>query len=121
MNAGRVIASSITAPQSPSSPVSGVANAKQFIPVFWSAQGGQLRYCGNTMITDGYDGFHLAGKPDDGKFVGYYGKNDEIVALCSMGMDPYMAKAATLMRESRMPTLSDVKGGTDILEISVVG
>ena len=85
-----------------------------FIPIFWSAQGGQLRYCGSTP--NGWDDLILKGEPENSKFAAYYTKDDEIVAVASMQMDPVMAKTAELMRAGKMLTKKDIKGGKDVLQ-----
>lgn len=76
-NAGRSVARSINNPGS---------KPKSFIPIFWSALGAQLRYCGNTV--GGYDDLILDGNTDvsEGKqsWVAYYTKGDEVVAVASM-------------------------------------
>merc|ERR1711964_769336 len=51
-NAGRSVAANIIDPS---------AAAKAFIPIFWSALGSQLRYCGNTP--NGFDDLVLQGQP----------------------------------------------------------
>lgn len=90
--------------------------AKHFIPVFWSALGGQLRYCGNTV--NGYDDLILQGEPENNKFVAFYTKGEEVVAVATMSTDPVMVKSAELMRLGKMPSKSDIKGGKDILQVS---
>ncbi|KAL8856817.1 MAG: hypothetical protein Q9198_010756, partial [Flavoplaca austrocitrina] len=60
-NAGRSAAASIAKP---------TAAPKRFIPVFWSAMGSQLRYCGNTL--HGWDDLVLQGQPDEAKFAAFY-------------------------------------------------
>lgn len=85
-----------------------------FIPIFWSAQGGQLRYCGSTP--NGWDDLILKGEPENSKFAAYYTKDDEIVAVASMQMDPVMSKTAELMRAGKMLTKKDIKGGKDVLQ-----
>ena len=87
---------------------------KPFIPIFWSALGGQLRYCGSTP--DGYDEVILKGEPDNSKFAAYYAKGDEIVAMASMMMDPIMTKCAELMRRGQMLSKSDIQSGKDPLQ-----
>jgi NADPH-dependent 2,4-dienoyl-CoA reductase/sulfur reductase-like enzyme/nitrite reductase/ring-hydroxylating ferredoxin subunit len=76
-NAGRSVAQSINKPGS---------KPKPFIPVFWSALGSQLRYCGHTP--EGFDDVIIQGSTDvsEGKqsFVAYYAKGEEIVAVASM-------------------------------------
>lgn len=108
-NSGRSVATNIVDPSAP---------AKAFIPIFWSAQGSQLRYCGNA--TSGWDDLVLTGEPDKAKFVAYYTKGDTIVAVASMGVDPVMTQASELMRRGKMPTKAEIKKGeVDILKISV--
>ena len=111
-NAGRSVANTINNPGS---------KPKSFIPVFWSALGGQLRYCGNTP--NGFDDVVVQGNTDvsEGKqsFVAYYTKGDEVHAVASMMKDPYMTQSAELMRRGKMPSKSELQKGVDILEISV--
>lgn len=91
--------------------------AKAFIPIFWSALGAQLRYCGNTV--HGYDDVLLRGEPENGKFVAYYSKGDTIVAVATMGVDPVMAKSAELMRRGNMPSKKEIVDGVDVLQVGV--
>ncbi|QIW97001.1 hypothetical protein AMS68_002519 [Peltaster fructicola] len=111
-NAGRSVARTIAKPSSP---------VKHDIPVFWSAMGAQLRYCGHTP--DGYDDVVIHGNTDisDGKqsFVAYYCKGDEVHAVASMMKDPYMTQCAALMRVGRMPKKSDLAKGVDPMEVSI--
>ncbi|CAK1356862.1 Apoptosis-inducing factor 1 [Cercospora beticola] len=111
-NQGRSVANSINNPGS---------KPKPFIPVFWSALGAQLRYCGHTP--NGYDDVIVQGNTDvsEGKqsFVAYYTKGDTIVAVASMMKDPYMTQSAELMRRGKMPSKSEITKGVDIMEISV--
>ena len=87
---------------------------KDFIPIFWSALGSQLRYCGNTP--NGWDDLVLKGQPDEGKFAAYYAKGDEIVAVASMQMDPIMVKSAELMRRGEMLSKKELQDGGDVLK-----
>ncbi|TKA33355.1 hypothetical protein B0A50_00908 [Salinomyces thailandicus] len=111
-NMGRSVARSINRPGS---------KPKAFIPIFWSAVGSQLRYCGNTA--GGYDDVIINGETDvsEGKqsWVAYYAKGDEVVAVASMMKDPYMVQCAELMRRGKMPKKSEIQKGVDVLEISV--
>jgi NADPH-dependent 2,4-dienoyl-CoA reductase/sulfur reductase-like enzyme len=106
-NAGRRAASDIVDPQS---------GPKPFIPIFWSALGSQLRYCGNTV--NGYDDLVL-NKDGETKFVAYYTKGEEVVAVATMGVDPVMSQVSELMRRGKMITKSEVKKGVDVLSISL--
>jgi NADPH-dependent 2,4-dienoyl-CoA reductase/sulfur reductase-like enzyme/nitrite reductase/ring-hydroxylating ferredoxin subunit len=107
-NAGRVVAAAITAPGRPPMP---------FIPVFWSALGQQLRYCGNTVA--GYDDVVLLGQtgPDKICWVAYYTKGETVVAVATMGKDPLMSQCAELMRLGKMPGKSELKAGLDVLTL----
>ncbi|KAF2139819.1 uncharacterized protein K452DRAFT_231657 [Aplosporella prunicola CBS 121167] len=107
-NAGRSVANTIRNPSAPPKP---------FIPVFWSALGSQLRYCGNTV--GGYDDVVLKGELEKPSFVAYYTQGEQVVAVASMMKDPYMTQSAELMRRGKMPSKSELQKGVDILEISV--
>jgi NADPH-dependent 2,4-dienoyl-CoA reductase/sulfur reductase-like enzyme len=107
-NAGRSAAAHINNPSAP---------AKSFIPIFWSALGSQLRYCGNTV--HGWDDLLLKGAPEEGKFVAYYTKGEIVVAVATMQVDPVMVKASELMLAGKMPSKSELQKGdaTAILEV----
>ncbi|KAL8727163.1 MAG: hypothetical protein Q9181_005805 [Wetmoreana brouardii] len=104
-NAGRAAAASIAKPS---------VAPKPFIPVFWSALGSQLRYCGNTP--NGWDDVVLQGQPDEAKFAAFYGKGDTVVAVASMQMDPVMSKSAELMRRGNMLPLNELRKGKSVLD-----
>ncbi|KAG0652978.1 Apoptosis-inducing factor 1 [Hyphodiscus hymeniophilus] len=109
-NAGRSAAANIIDPS---------AAPKPFIPIFWSALGSQLRYCGNTI--NGWDDLVLKGQPEEAKFVAYYTKGETVVAVASMQIDPVMTQASELMRRGKMPSKSELQkeDATFILGISV--
>jgi len=107
-NAGRSVAATIANTK---------AKPKSFIPIFWSALGGQLRYCGNTH--NGWDDLVLKGDPENAKFAAYYCKGDTVVAVASMMMDPLMTQASELMRRGSMPGKSEIQKGVNILDIDV--
>ena len=107
-NAGRSVANLINNPG---------AKPRPFIPVFWSALGSQLRYCGNTV--NGYDDVVLQGEPEKPSFVAYYTKGDEVVAVASMMKDPYMTQSAELMLRGKMPSKKELEKGVDIMEVGL--
>lgn len=107
-NSGRAVANAITNPG---------AKPKPFIPVFWSALGSQLRYCGNTVR--GYDDIVITGEPEKPSIVAYYTQGETVVAVASIMKDPYMSQSAELMRRNKMPSKSEIKKGVDILQISI--
>lgn len=107
-NAGRTASRAITHPEEPHRP---------FIPVFWSALAGQLRYCGNTA--SGWDDVVVQGNPGENKFVAYYCSGDTVVAMTAMGKDPVLAQCSQLMFDGRMPGKGELKGGLDVLTVPV--
>ncbi|KAI9888197.1 MAG: hypothetical protein M1820_010241 [Bogoriella megaspora] len=110
-NQGRSVANTIAHPSA--------ARPKPFIPVFWSALGSQLRYCGNTV--GGYDDIVIVGEtnPEKPSWAAFYTQGETIVAMASMMKDPWMAQTAELMRRGKMPSKSDIANGVDITEISI--
>ncbi len=109
-NSGRSVARSIAYPGS---------KPKPFIPVFWSALGSQLRYCGNSV--GGWDDLVMQGEPDQAKFAAFFCKGEEVVAVASMQMDPVMSQSAELMRRGKMPGKSELKAGKDVRDFGVPG
>ncbi|OAX77672.1 hypothetical protein ACJ72_08026 [Emergomyces africanus] len=114
-NAGRSVGRTIAHAFSSNSSVP--LKAKTFIPIFWSALGGQLRYCGNTM--NGFDDLIVKGEPDEGKFVAYYVLGETVVAVASMGMDPVVMKCAELMRSGKMVGKKELNEGVDVLKVGL--
>jgi len=107
-NSGRSVAAHI---------IDSNARPKPFIPIFWSALGSQLRYCGHTP--EGYDELILKGQPEESKFVAYYTKGETVVAVATMGTDPVMTQSSELMRRGVMPSKSDIKKGVDVMTIEI--
>ncbi|KAF4471439.1 putidaredoxin reductase [Fusarium albosuccineum] len=101
---GRIVANHIVNPS---------IKSEHFIPIFWSALGAQLRYCGNTI--HGWDDIILEGDASEAKFIAYYCKGETVVAMASMGRDPAMAQSAELMRVNKMPTKSQIQEGISVL------
>ena len=112
-NSGRSVARSIVRSSRAGSGDVKKPGADTFIPIFWSALGGQLRYVGNTV--NGFDDVHITGQPDEGKFVAYYFNGDVVVAVATMGTDPVMAKVAALMRNGKMVGKKEILDGVDVL------
>lgn len=84
------------------------------IPYFWSAQGAQLRYCGNNSPTVGWDDLVIQGDLKETKFAGFYTKGQDVVAVVSMGYDPAVSKSSELMRRGLMPSKKELQGGKDV-------
>jgi NADPH-dependent 2,4-dienoyl-CoA reductase/sulfur reductase-like enzyme len=106
-NAGRTAAAHIVSPG---------GKTPFFTPVFWSALGQQLRYCGNTA-TGGFDDVVVQGSLEEAKWAAYYTRGEQVVAMASMGMDPAMAQSANLMATGKMPTKTQLKDGLDVLSV----
>jgi len=85
-------------------------------PIFWSAQGQQLRYCGYGV---GSDDIFVKGDPGEMKFIAYYVKQGKVVAVASMQNDPVVSAASELLRLGLMPSLEDIKAGKDLLTIDI--
>lgn len=107
-NSGRAAAAHIVAP---------TAARRPFIPIFWSALGAQLRYCGNTG--SGFDGSVVHGSLEEYKFAGFYTRGEEVLAVVAMGKDPVVSHASELMRRGVFPKKSELAKGLDILTIEV--
>ncbi|KAE9408369.1 hypothetical protein BT96DRAFT_962732 [Gymnopus androsaceus JB14] len=85
-------------------------------PVFWSAQGQQLRYCGYGV---GHDDIVIKGDPGEMKFIAYYVKQGKIVAVASMQNDPVVSAASELLRLGLMPSPEEIKAGKDLLTVDI--
>ncbi|KAF8525825.1 hypothetical protein BU17DRAFT_83310 [Hysterangium stoloniferum] len=86
------------------------------IPIFWSAQGQQLRYAGNGV---GYEDVIIKGDPSEMKFVAYYTKGDRIIAVASMQFDPIVTYCSELLRLGKMPSASEIRAGKDPLTVDI--
>ncbi|KAG5929319.1 hypothetical protein E4U42_006300 [Claviceps africana] len=107
-NSGRHVAAHIVNPSK---------KQKHQIPIFWSALGAQLRYCGN--VSNGWDDVLIEGNPAEANFVAYYTKGETVVAMASMGRDPLMSQSSELMRMDKMPSKTHLQGGIDLMAISI--
>ena len=68
----------------------------------------------------GYDDIVIQGNPEEAKFVAYYCKGEDVVAVATVQKDPVMAQAAELMRRGGMLKRKELKEGGDILKCSVI-
>ncbi|CAE6511221.1 unnamed protein product [Rhizoctonia solani] len=96
--------------------ISGSPQPFKKVPIFWSAQGQQLRYCG---IGIGYDDIIIKGNPEEMKFVAYYVKGERVIAVSSMQNDPIVSKSSELMRLELMPSASELRTGKDPLSVDI--
>jgi NADPH-dependent 2,4-dienoyl-CoA reductase/sulfur reductase-like enzyme len=104
--AGRIVAKSILSPGS---------KPETFIPVFWSALGQQLRYCGSTH--NGFDDVIISGDtgPEKYGWAAYYTKGDTVVAVATMGKDPVMVECAARMKVGKMVGKSELKADAEVV------
>ncbi|XP_028133712.2 apoptosis-inducing factor 3-like [Diabrotica virgifera virgifera] len=79
------------------------------VPYFWTKLGPlSIRYCGFGV----YDDIIYTGDVANLKFVAFYLENDEVIAVSSCGMDPYVSKFAELTAQGRKLKREDL--GFDI-------
>lgn len=84
----------------------------KYVPFFWTVQYGKsFRYCGYGA---NFDECFIRGELNEYSFEVYYGINDRIVAIATMGRDPITARASVLFKDNLMPKLSDLKAGLSI-------
>ncbi|KAI0292136.1 flavoprotein [Russula brevipes] len=86
------------------------------VPIFWSAQGQQLRYCG---VGAGYDDVYIQGNPAEMRFIAYYIQGGRVTAVASMQNDPVVSKASELLRLGLMPSADAIKAGQNLLDVDV--
>ncbi|KAJ7183165.1 hypothetical protein C8R46DRAFT_1307300 [Mycena filopes] len=86
------------------------------VPIFWSAQGQNIRYCG---IGSGYDDIFIKGNVDELKFIAYYIKGGKVVAVATMASDPVVSFASELLRLGLMPSPEELRAGKDPLSVDI--
>ncbi|XP_061458537.1 apoptosis-inducing factor 3 isoform X3 [Rhineura floridana] len=79
------------------------------VPYLWTAMFGKsIRYAGHG---EGFDDVIIQGDLDELKFVAFYTKNDEVLAVASMNYDPLVSKVADVMAAGRAIRKRDVETG----------
>eukprot|EP00071_Canis_lupus_P032499 XP_022266056.1 apoptosis-inducing factor 3 [Canis lupus familiaris] len=69
------------------------------VPYLWTAMFGKsLRYAG---YGEGFDDVIIQGDLEDLKFVAFYTKGDEVIAVASMNYDPIVSKVAEVLASGR--------------------
>ncbi|XP_039627083.1 apoptosis-inducing factor 3 isoform X2 [Polypterus senegalus] len=82
------------------------------VPFFWTAMFGKsIRYAGHG---EGFDDVIIQGDLDELKFVAFYTKSDEVIAVASMNYDPIVSKVAEVFRSGRAIKKRDVEAWTEI-------
>ncbi|KAK3582946.1 hypothetical protein CHS0354_019953 [Potamilus streckersoni] len=76
------------------------------VPFFWTVMYGKsVRYTG---YGPGYDDVVVHGEINAQKFVAFYTKGNEVVAVASMNFDPIVSQAAEMMQAGKKIMKSDV-------------
>ncbi|XP_037735041.1 apoptosis-inducing factor 3 isoform X1 [Chelonia mydas] len=77
------------------------------VPYLWTAVFGKsIRYAGHG---EGFDDVIFQGDLDELKFVAFYTKNEEVIAVASMNYDPIVSKVAEVMASGRAIRKRDVE------------
>ncbi|KAJ3176518.1 hypothetical protein HDU87_005212 [Geranomyces variabilis] len=100
-------------------PASSILEPFTKVPYFWSVQYGKsIRYAGALPFDDVYvDGDIESKKGEDTSFAAYYGLKGKVVAVASLNKDPVVSQFSELVRLGLCPSLSEIKGGKDILSV----
>ncbi|XP_051162893.1 apoptosis-inducing factor 3 isoform X2 [Leptopilina boulardi] len=76
------------------------------VPFFWTTLFGKsYRYAGYGRA----ESFKVHGSLEDFKFFAYYFKNDQVIAMSSVGRDPIVADFANLLYEGKILTREEVE------------
>uniref|UniRef100_A0A8C7PR51 Rieske domain-containing protein n=1 Tax=Oncorhynchus mykiss TaxID=8022 RepID=A0A8C7PR51_ONCMY len=79
------------------------------VPYFWSAMFGKsLRYAG---YGEGFDDVVIQGDVDELKFVAFYTRSEEVVAVASMNYDPIVSRVAEVLGSGKTIRKRDVETG----------
>ncbi|KAM8962175.1 apoptosis-inducing factor 3 isoform 2-T2 [Pelodytes ibericus] len=77
------------------------------VPYLWTAMFGKsIRYAGNG---EGFDDVIIQGDIEELKFVAFYTRNDEVIAVASMNYDPIVSKVAEVMASGKAIRKRDVE------------
>ncbi|KAK7934082.1 hypothetical protein WMY93_004978 [Mugilogobius chulae] len=79
------------------------------VPYFWSAMYGKtIRYAG---FGDGFDDVIIQGDLDELRFVAFYTRSEEVVAVASMNYDPIVSRVAEVLGAGKTIKKRDVETG----------
>jgi NADPH-dependent 2,4-dienoyl-CoA reductase/sulfur reductase-like enzyme len=85
------------------------------VPYFWTMQwGDKINYVGNASS---FDHVHVEGSLADKKFLAYYCRGDQVLAVAAMGVPNAATYTAEALRLGSMPSLSDLQGGANLSSI----
>uniref|UniRef100_A0A667YFX5 AIF family member 3 n=1 Tax=Myripristis murdjan TaxID=586833 RepID=A0A667YFX5_9TELE len=87
----------------------GRATEIKTVPYFWSAMFGKsIRYAG---YGDGFDDVIIQGDLDELRFVAFYTRSEEVVAVASMNYDPIVSRVAEVLGSGKTIKKRDVETG----------
>ncbi|KAF7661951.1 hypothetical protein LDENG_00248890 [Lucifuga dentata] len=87
----------------------GRATEIKTVPYFWSAMFGKtIRYAG---YGDGFDDVIIQGDLDELRFVAFYTRSEEVVAVASMNYDPIVSRVAEVLGSGKTIRKRDVETG----------
>uniref|UniRef100_A0A3B3D108 AIF family member 3 n=1 Tax=Oryzias melastigma TaxID=30732 RepID=A0A3B3D108_ORYME len=85
----------------------GRAAEAKTVPYFWSAMFGKtIRYAG---YGDGFDDVIIQGDLDELRFVAFYTRSEEVVAVASMNYDPIVSRVAEVLGSGKTIKKRDVE------------
>uniref|UniRef100_A0A672FEW2 Apoptosis inducing factor mitochondria associated 3 n=1 Tax=Salarias fasciatus TaxID=181472 RepID=A0A672FEW2_SALFA len=85
----------------------GRASEIKTVPYFWSAMFGKtIRYAG---YGDGFDDVIIQGDLDELRFVAFYTRSEEVVAVASMNYDPIVSRVAEVLGSGKTIKKRDVE------------
>uniref|UniRef100_A0A8D0ANP6 AIF family member 3 n=1 Tax=Sander lucioperca TaxID=283035 RepID=A0A8D0ANP6_SANLU len=85
----------------------GRAAEIQTVPYFWSAMFGKtIRYAG---YGEGFDDVIIQGDLDELRFVAFYTRSEEVVAVASMNYDPIVSRVAEVLGSGKTIKKRDVE------------
>jgi hypothetical protein len=76
--------------------------------------GDKINYVGSASS---FDTVHVEGSLADKKFVAYYCKADQVLAVAAMGVPNAATYTAEALRLGSMPSLSDLRAGANLASI----
>ncbi|RIA86180.1 hypothetical protein C1645_714583 [Glomus cerebriforme] len=105
-NTGRAAADAITSKKTTPS---------RRIPYFWSNQLNKgLRYCG---YASSFDDVIVQGNLEEMKFAAFYARDDKIVAVATISVDPLVSHCSELFRLGKFPTATEIRNGLSPLDV----
>ena len=85
------------------------------VPYFWTMQwGDKINYVGSASS---FDSVHVEGSLADKKFLAYYCRGDQVLAVAAMGVPNAATYTAEALRLGSMPSLRDLKAGANLSSI----